>query len=257
MAPGDAQLRSVVLVADTDPTSQDIVRTTCGTCGLVAVSARDAATALQLAEQRQPVVAICGLRLPLRSTLDLIGELRRCLPDAMIIAVADAHDPTLLDAGADTVLQRPLDAQVLAGLIEAATPTWSHDSSPPSETRPRLLVIEHDPQLATTMQRWLAGSFQVMVVGSGRRALEEIETQGPPEAVLSELRLPDLEAADLCEALDAASPGLAERTIFMTGGFVADRAQTFLARIPGRWLHKPFNLSALRRMLAAVIPPRS
>jgi DNA-binding response OmpR family regulator len=257
MPPGDAQVRSVVLVADPDPTSHEVVRTTCGTCGLVAVTAHDAATALQLAEQRQPVAAICGLRLPLRSTLDLFGELRRCLPDAMIIAVADAHDPTLLDAGADTVLQRPLDAQVLAGLIEAATPTWSHDSSPLTEPRPRLLVIEHDPQLAATMQRWLAGRFQVVVVGSGWRALEEIKAHGPPDAILSELRLPDLEAADLCEALTAASPGLADRTLFMTGGFVADRAQTFLARIPGRWLHKPFNLSALRRMVAAVIPPRS
>jgi hypothetical protein len=41
--------------------------------------------------------------------------------------------------------------------------------------------------------------------------------------------------------------------LFMTTGFIADKAQQFLTRMPGQSIYKPFDLSRLRAALAALI----
>ena len=74
-----------------------------------------------------------------------------------------------------------------------------------------------------------------------------------PDAVLAELRLPDMDAPELHAAIEREVPGLGERMLFMTTGFHADSAHQFLAKMPGQWIYKPFDLARLRAALAALL----
>jgi hypothetical protein len=62
---------------------------------------------------------------------------------------------------------------------------------------------------------------------------------------------PDMDAAEHA-AIDRAAPGLGERMLFMTAGFVADKAQQFLTRIPGQSIYKPFDLKRLRSTVSSI-----
>jgi DNA-binding response OmpR family regulator len=246
-------LRSVVLLVDDEPTHHEVVRTTCASGGLTSLVAADATTAIQFTEETQPVAIICSLRLSPNVLLALIGELRRRAARAMIVAITDGRTAAL-EAGVDTILERPVDESLIVGLIEACIPAWSAAAAAAAAaTRKRVLVIEHEPTTAVTIRNWLLASYEVVVVTSGRRGLDEISLHGAPDAVVAELRLPDIDAPELFAALDAQAPGLSERAIFLSSGFIADRAQAFLARIPGRWIRKPFAMAPLLRMLSSVI----
>jgi DNA-binding NtrC family response regulator len=72
--------------------------------------------------------------------------------------------------------------------------------------------------------------------------------------VLSELYLPDMDAAELHDEIVDEDPELAARTLFMTGGIVVDQARHFLAQIPGQWIAKPFDLAQLREVLQRLAP---
>ena len=56
---------------------------------------------------------------------------------------------------------------------------------------------------------------------------------------------------DLHKELGGHGAGLAERIVFMTGGVFTDGAREFLAGVPNACIEKPFDLVALRAMVAA------
>jgi DNA-binding response OmpR family regulator len=238
---------TVVLVIDDDE-SFALVRRICERAGLVAVHAADCATARQVVVKHQPAVVFTSRSLPGEDGLVWIAELRLKLPNALITVASETRDLTVMDAGADLVISRPLDEQSVASALQAAAAV---DRAEPTR-RLAILIIEPDPHLAVVMKRWLGGAYDVTLVSTGWRAIEEIR-RWRPDAVLAELRLPDMDATELFAAIDKEAPGLADLTLFMTAGFVADKAQQFLARIPGQWIYKPFDLAKLRAAINELV----
>ena len=237
---------TVVLLVDEEESIAS-VRAVCVTAGFVTVHASDAASAWPLVERHRPAVIITGRALPDGDGYAWIAELRLTLPDALIIVVGDERDLSVLDAGADVALARPIDEAELASVLQ---PLLATDAAP-VEPRLSLVIVEPDVRLAAIMQRWLSRAFDVTVVAAGWRALEEIRRR-KPDAVLAELRLPDMDASELYASIERAVPGLAERTLFMTAGFVADKTQQFLTTIPGQAIYKPFDLARLRAAIRAL-----
>jgi len=234
---------AVVLVVD-DDASFGLVRRICEPAGLAVVHATTCATARPLVVKHQPAVVITTRTVPDEDGLVWIAELRLELPSALIVVASDARDLTVMDAGADLVIERPLDEQAVASALQATTASVRAEQT----RRLSIVIIEPDPHLAVVMKRWLGSAYDVTLVSTAWRGIEEIR-RSTPDVVLSELRLPDMDPAELHAALDKEVPGLADRTLFMTAGFVADKAQQFLARIPGQWIYKPFDLAKLREAL--------
>ena len=56
---------------------------------------------------------------------------------------------------------------------------------------------------------------------------------------------------DLHREIGRRSEDLAGRIVFMTGGVFTDGARDFLAGVPNVCIEKPFDLAALRAMVAA------
>ena len=65
--------------------------------------------------------------------------------------------------------------------------------------------------------------------------------------------IPDTQlAAHFYESVRAISPELARRIIFSTGDVASDDARSFLERTGNPYLQKPFELAAMRRIVAQV-----
>jgi CheY-like chemotaxis protein len=195
-----------------------------------------------------PSTPVVVARVPAdRDALAWVAELRRALPSAYVALIDDRRELTdVVDAVVSAV-----DEATVASMLQSALAR--HRA--PTEPGPRLalLVIEPDPGLAVVMRRWLGRAYDVTIVATGRRALEEL-SMTRPDAVLSELYLPDMDAAELHDEIVDEDPELAARTLFMTGGIVVDQARHFLAQIPGQWIAKPFDLTQLRDALQRLAP---
>jgi CheY-like chemotaxis protein len=230
-----------VVVLD-DEVTYAAVGKVCAEVGLNAAHARTLASLLRI--EPAPSVVITGVPAD-RDPRDWVAELRRTLPGVFVAVVSEIRDPRPGDA--DYVLECPIDESAIASTLQAALARRRAPTAPP-EVRKSLLVVEPVPGLAIVMRRWLGGAYNVTVVATGTRAFEEIHTLRF-DAVLCELYLPDMDASDFHAAVDHIEPGLAARTLFMSGGLVVDRTRHFLARIPNQWIAKPFDLAQLRAAL--------
>jgi PAS domain S-box-containing protein len=76
------------------------------------------------------------------------------------------------------------------------------------------------------------------------------------DVVLCDLTLPRMSGMDLHEWCERDRPRLAERFVFMTGGNATARAAALLDRHPDRSLSKPFDLTAVERLIDATVRRR-
>ena len=90
----------------------------------------------------------------------------------------------------------------------------------------------------------------------GKKALEVLESDSF-DAILCDVRLPDLRGTEFLEILSARNPELAARVIFATGDVVNDSTRAFLASVSNPALIKPFQVEDLQRAIARVAANRS
>jgi DNA-binding response OmpR family regulator len=75
-------------------------------------------------------------------------------------------------------------------------------------TGERILIVEDDARIGTSLERALSGSgYDTCWVTTGGAAIEAA-TKLPPQLVLLDLGLPDIDGLDVCRSLHRAQPGL-------------------------------------------------
>jgi len=120
-----------LLIADDEPAILDLVRFTLEDPQVRIVEASDGATALELARQLGPDVALLDVKMPRLSGLDVCRRLRE-LPECahtrvvLLTAAAQAEDRRRgLAAGADHYLTKPFSPLALLTLIRSLVPEVS------------------------------------------------------------------------------------------------------------------------------------
>ncbi|MCE9668818.1 ATP-binding protein [Myxococcus stipitatus] len=121
--------------------------------------------------------------------------------------------------------------------------------------RKRVLVVDDEPQLASLLHRLLGRHHEVVVVHSGREALELLVRDDDFDRVFCDLMMADVTGMDLHAALMARRPHLLSRFVFMTGGAFTERARSFLQSVPLPRIEKPFDPGTLRALVEGA-PPR-
>jgi two-component system NtrC family sensor kinase len=125
--------------------------------------------------------------------------------------------------------------------------------APPGEAARRILVVDDEPEVAELLREVLEGAgFDVLTAESGAVALELL-AEARFDAVVSDVRMPDLDGPALWQRLKQAHPALARRVLFVSGDTLSDLARQSLAEIGAPTLDKPFSsadlLGAVRRLL--------
>jgi len=117
-----------------------------------------------------------------------------------------------------------------APLAEAAAPPAAQ----------RVLVVDDEREIADLMREMLEGAgYEVATAESGAVALEML-AEVRFDAIVSDLRMPDVDGAALWREVSARQPQLAQRMLFVTGDTLSPGAKRFLADSGCGSLDKPF-----------------
>jgi two-component system NtrC family sensor kinase len=116
----------------------------------------------------------------------------------------------------------------------------------------KLLFVDDEPALRSGMQAFgeMRG-FTVLTASDGVAALETARSTGV-DAVVCDLRMPGMDGYAFHEQLRQERPGLAARTVFITGDVVGTpSSRSSVARQPV--LTKPFAFDKIEEALIAVM----
>jgi two-component system NtrC family sensor kinase len=113
----------------------------------------------------------------------------------------------------------------------------------------RVLVVDDEEPILHYMRATLtAWGHTVEVARDGREAYRRATTE-PFDLIVCDLRMPRLGGRELYDTLAREHPDIAGRVIFATGDTVRGDTLRFLESLGRPFLHKPFALAELRRVL--------
>jgi len=117
-------------------------------------------------------------------------------------------------------------------------------------SRPKLLVVDDDPQILQVIQRFGENAgFEIMSCAGGQEALDRLTHERVDVAVI-DLRMPDVGGLEVLRAIREADPDC--QTILMSGGATIDSAVEAVKLGAVDYLTKPFDFSRLNTLLASV-----
>jgi PAS domain S-box-containing protein len=146
----------------------------------------------------------------------------------------------------------PPPLTIADGAIDLANVTASA-TSPVTEPRGRVLIIDDEPLVRSLLAELLAPHCDAIAVGSGTAALAELASN-EFDVILCDVMMPGLSGVDVYRHLAATRPGLERRFVFITGGAFTADVESFLATCENEVLAKPFQLATV---LAAITRARS
>jgi two-component system NtrC family sensor kinase len=113
------------------------------------------------------------------------------------------------------------------------------------ETAGRVLVVDDEPELAAMMRDALeAAGYEVATAESGAVALALLD-EGRFDAIVSDLRMPDIDGRALWRAIRERDRELAGRFVFVTGDTLSPLANDFRRESGADGLEKPFTAADL------------
>ncbi len=117
------------------------------------------------------------------------------------------------------------------------------------KARARVLVVDDEPMIGTSVRRSLGGEHDVTAVTSAHEALSLLTAGQRFDLILCDLMMPVMTGMDLYGEMQRGFADQAARTIFVTGGAFTPRAQEFLDHVDNPHIEKPFDLRQLRALV--------
>ena len=117
----------------------------------------------------------------------------------------------------------------------------------------RVLVVDDEPELASLMRDLLEqAGYEVATAESGALALALL-AEARFDAIVSDLRMPDMDGPGLWRAVVDRHPLLAQRMLFVTGDTLSPDARDFLRTARCSALDKPFSKAGLLAGVKALL----
>lgn len=152
-------------------------------------------------------------------------------------------EPTSHQGGASFRLNLPISGEPVQE--SAPVPLQAVDAA----LQTRVLVVDDESEITELMREILeSAGYEVATAESGAVALALLET-ARFDAIVSDLRMPDMDGATLWREIDQHHPQLSRRMLFVTGDTLSPGAREFLRQAKCAGLDKPFSKADL---LAAV-----
>ena len=119
--------------------------------------------------------------------------------------------------------------------------------------RHRILVVDDEPLVTLLIAEALAlEGHEVDTAKNGREALERISAYAY-DAILSDLRMPELDGVGLYRELDQRNPGLLRQIAFVSGTTQPVEYASFLEETGVPVLRKPFAIDDLQRLVRRLL----
>ncbi len=152
----------------------------------------------------------------------------------------DAHD-------------RPDTVALAVGGAASSAPSAITEVTAPLLPERTVLVVDDEASIRVALRRYLERAGYAVETASGGREARSVLALRRFDAILLDLRMPDLAGDVLFEMLRVSDPAQAARIIFVTGDLRSDLARDFLASTGQPSVGKPFTFDELERALEAVL----
>jgi CheY-like chemotaxis protein len=114
---------------------------------------------------------------------------------------------------------------------------------------PKLLLVDDDEPILRAMARGLRDDYEVKTCGSAAEALREIEAGYTPDAILSDIRMPEMDGIAFREELRKKRPDLLPRFAYCSGSETDGRVADYIAAHQIKVLQKPATPADVRGFL--------
>lgn len=167
---------------------------------------------------------------------------------AVSLGIVEAHEGTLTVAcppqgGAEFAITLPV------GAIDPSAVEPRPNSKAGARQR-TILVIDDEAEIRETLAEILiAAQHRVVTVASGREALQHMAVERY-DAILTDIRMPDLDGRALYQEIEQRWPGRGARVVFVTGDTLASALREFVSESGRPVIEKPFLPSEVRRVVA-------
>ena len=196
----------LVLVIDDDATVQDLLRRSLNRDGFRVETAADGTSGLARARKLHPDIITLDVMMPGMDGWEVLAALKEDpeTADIPVIVVSIVDERGLgFSLGAADYLTKPLDFSRLSSVLNRHAKVGLGR---------RVLIVEDDQATQELLQKRLTKEgWQVVAAGNGREALERL-TQGPPDLVLLDLMMPEMDGFEFLEAFRK-QPGCAQTTV--------------------------------------------
>lgn len=117
---------------------------------------------------------------------------------------------------------------------------------------PRLLLVDDDEAIRASLASALAdGTVDIAQAASAEDAIRILEDQGPPEVVLTDIRMRGLDGLDLLRLMRERAPD--SRVVIMTAYHDVGTAVTAMREGAADFLCKPFDLATVREVVGRLL----
>jgi PAS domain S-box-containing protein len=237
-----------VLVVDDNTPMRELIAGLVEQAGYRVAEADSGASALQLARLLQPQLITLDVMLPDLDGFDVIQVLRndpltRDVPVLFISATSERERALAL--GGSAFITKPFTSDELIIQIRSLL----------TPRQRRVLVVDDDHHVRPTLARLLQrGGFQVSEAADGRAGLELI-ARNPPDLVLLDIRMPDIDGYEVLRRLKLNPVHQHIPVVILTASDMGESAQQrALALGAVRYLEKPIAsgdlLAEIERILA-------
>jgi CheY-like chemotaxis protein len=122
------------------------------------------------------------------------------------------------------------------------------------DARLRVLIVDDEPLIGTTLKVLLGDEHEVELASSGEAARNLLGNGGRYDVILCDLMMPGVSGMALHAWLEEHHPALAPRVVFMSGGVFTDEARDFLEGVDNARVEKPFDHDVLLQIIRDLGP---
>jgi len=252
-----------VLIVDDNASFRAQAARLCQREGFATVEAGGVSDLAQVLSTATPDLVLIDIELPQipGHRLGALIRSRRHVPIVLVSALAEDRVRRLFEASdADGWICKPLTRdKLIAAVTRFVTKTTESQAQPnvgqalslsPS-SKPRILLIEDEPVIASRIEGVLGNDFGVTTIAEGGTAIEHLLT-GHYDCILLDLMLPHLSGFDVLRHLILRKPELLKATVVMTAA--TDESLQFIdQKAVAGILRKPFEVASLPKLVSDVV----
>ena len=189
--------RPLVLVIEDDPHASSLIEQYLTSGGYQVATAYDGKRAVEMARELKPFAITLDIILPKKSGWEVLSELK-LQPETKnipVVVVSITEDRQLgFSLGAMEWIGKPV---IKERLLDAIGLACGHRPSPPRS----VLVVDDDPMTLELLNKvLLAEGYQPVLAGGGREGIQ-LATQNPPDLIILDLLMPDVNGYQVVEHL--------------------------------------------------------
>lgn len=200
--PAAAPAARRVLVVDDDADARDLIARLLERAGYDPITAESGSQAIELARAAMPDLITLDVMMAGMDGWTTLSRLKSeptlaAIPVVMLTMVEDRNVAFAL--GANEYLTKPVDKDRLLRVLDRFLPSRPDAS---------ILVVEDDPDTRDVLSRTLAkAGYRLQSACDGREALDVIANSAPPDLILLDLMMPEMDGFEFLENLDTRTDG--------------------------------------------------